>query len=385
MQTNLTHQENLFLKYSDGTATKAEVRALFALLAEGTADQQVLQLMANEMELAQPEKTFDEARWARVYQTLKSKIAAEPVSPSRQIRLQQPLRYVAAAVFALMIFGAGWFYIKQNSGLQAGLTKGHYASDLNPGQNGATLTLENGKVIPLNAGKAGFIVGSGQLSYTDGAALTAEAVDGQLIASTAQRQTYQVTLADGSKVWLNAQSSLRFPSKFLGKKQRIVELNGEAYFEISKDKKHPFIVKSGRQELEVLGTHFNVNSYGNEPDIKTTLLEGKVKINHRYMLEPGYQLVDNESEIVVNKVDPSLAVAWTTGSFSFQNAPLEVIMRQVSRWYGAQVSYASEDLKQRHFTGSISRYDKVSSLLKTIELSGVVTFQLQGNKITVNK
>jgi len=167
--------------------------------------------------------------------------------------------------------------------------------------------------------------------------------------------------------------------------QCTIQLKGEAYFEISKDKKHPFIVKSRGQELEVLGTHFNVNSYENEPSIKTTLLEGAVMINHQHRLKPGDQAVNNNTGIKISQVDPSLAVAWTTGSFSFQNAPLEVIMRQVSRWYGAEVSYASADLKQRHFTGSISRYDKVSSLLKTIELSGVVTFQLQGNKITVNK
>jgi ferric-dicitrate binding protein FerR (iron transport regulator) len=198
-------------------------------------------------------------------------------------------------------------------------------------------------------------------------------------------------LADGTKVWLNAASSVRFPVAFTGK-ERKVEITGEAYFEVAKDKTKPFRVKANSSEIEVLGTHFNVNAYDDEASIKTTLLEGKVKISvpvsgrksSYKSLFPGEQAeISKDGKIKVKgHADTEEAVAWMNGHFQFKSADIKTVLRQIARWYDVEIEYRGNiDL---HFTGQLTRNENVSKVLNELMLTGEVHFKIDGRKIIVS-
>jgi ferric-dicitrate binding protein FerR (iron transport regulator) len=202
---------------------------------------------------------------------------------------------------------------------------------------------------------------------------------------------YQVTLSDGTKVWLNAASSIRFPVLFTGN-ERKVEITGEAYFEVAKNVSKPFKVKTISSEVEVLGTHFNVNAYDDEAVAKTTLLEGLVKVSvpqtggklAARFLQPGQQSgITKDGRIsVLNNADTEEAVAWKNGRFQFRSADLKSILRQISRWYDVDVVYKGNvDL---HFTGQLTRDDYVSKVFDKLALTGEVHFKIEGKKIIVS-
>lgn len=180
---------------------------------------------------------------------------------------------------------------------------------------------------------------------------------GILKASTPRGGTYQIVLSDGTKVWLNASSELKFPASFNQTKQRSVELSGEAYFEVAKNKMKPFMVRSNGQEIEVLGTHFNVNSYLDEKVTKTTLLEGAIKLSQlkrdnpaSYVLRPGQQAVAGNT-VVIRNVDAMDVIDWKNGMFIFNKESLESIMRKLSRWYDVDVVFEDEKLKSKLLGG----------------------------------
>lgn len=291
-------------------------------------------------------------------------------------------RIAVAASLALAVFGAGLFYISKQDGNRSNPPA--YAYDVAPGRNTATLTMGNGKVIQLNDTKTGVVVQAAELAYNDGTRIVTDAVPGdkQITASTPRGGTYQLLLSDGSKVWLNAASTLRFPPSFSRLVNRVVELSGEAYFEIAKDASHPFIVKTNQQTVKVLGTHFNVTAYGDEPVEKTVLLEGSVNINEKQMLSPGQQSqVDAYGNIKVGMADLEGAVAWKNGYFLFKDVPLENIMRQLSRWYDLEIIYKGQ-LTDETFNGLINRNSNLSRILNILKKGGV-HFDLQGKKLIV--
>ncbi|MBE9600291.1 FecR family protein [Pedobacter sp. MC2016-24] len=308
--------------------------------------------------------------------------------------------WVAAAV-ATLIFGLWFFESHYRNGRHPELVSGSaYANDIAPGKNTATLTLASGKTITLSEAKTGVIINASKISYNDGTDLSAyggdaEGADGNhqiFTAQTPRGGTYQVTLPDGTHVWLNADSKISFPAKFSGASRKIL-LSGEAYFEVSHMSKavpKPFIVETARQQVTVLGTHFNISAYSDERDTKTTLLEGSVKVSTSQgapatILRPNQQATTSGTTITTREVDPSLAIAWKTGRFTYKDTPLETVMRQISRWYDVDITYTSSDLKNELFSGSVSRYDHVSRILGTIEFTGTVKFKLQGKQITVTK
>jgi ferric-dicitrate binding protein FerR (iron transport regulator) len=192
-------------------------------------------------------------------------------------------------------------------------------------------------------------------------------------------------LADGTKVWLNAASSLRFPAAFAGK-ERIVELNGEGYFEVAKNASMPFHVRVHDMDVQVLGTHFNINAYTDETAMRTTLLEGSVQVSQgeqTQLLTPGQQAAASQNGQIqlADGVDVEEVMAWKNGMFQFQGADLETILRQAARWYDIDVEY-----KQRisdRFSGQISKNVNLSQLLKILELTGKVHFEIEGRKIIV--
>lgn len=303
----------------------------------------------------------------------------------KQTKLWPRIAVAAAAVLAVVI--GVWYFLGPFHAQRGGL----YANDIAPGKNTATLTLSNGKSIALSDAKSGVLVGHSKLSYSDGTALlqgegAPGMVERSMTLSTPRGGTYQITLSDGTKVWLNAASSLTYAAKLSSGGQRRVVLNGEAYFEVAKDKAHPFVVESRGQEVVVLGTHFNVNSYKDEPGITTTLLEGSVKVkvgNQQEIIKPGQQAINSSGAIAVRQIEVDNVVDWKNGDFYLNHMEFKTAMRKIARWYDMDIIYDESVPDNMESGGWISRDRPLSAVLKSIESSGLVKFRVQGRKIYV--
>ena len=293
-----------------------------------------------------------------------------------------------AAMAAAVALGV-WFWKPAhsvNTHLAQNLSKPSPASIV-PGGNKAILTLSNGQQVALDSLQNGSIthqggvriikLASGRLAYQGGEG--SEPVYNTI--TTPKGGQYQVVLPDGSRVWLNAGSSLRFPTAF-GGKDRSVDMTGEAYFEIAPDRAKPFTVKAPGHDIAVLGTHFDVNAYTDEDAFKTTLLEGSVRVGNS-VLQPGEQVVAGTGgEIQVRKdVETDEVVAWKNGRFLFDNADIPTIMRQIARWYDVQIRYEGR-VPQGHFTGMVPRNSSLDKVLKIFALSQI-HFRIEGKQIIV--
>ncbi|HSC37284.1 MAG TPA: FecR domain-containing protein [Chitinophagaceae bacterium] len=341
---------------------------------------------------------------------LAAKIAAVIETPAAKLvpLYRFPFRRIAAAAVVLVLGLSVFFIFKRRPAkeLIAAGTTSAYKNDLSPGGNKATLTLANGATIVLDSASDGRLAqqgnaaivktGSGQLSYTALGGKPGETLYNSL--STPRGGQYRIVLPDGSKVWLNAASSLRFPTVFTGA-ERKVELTGEAYFEIShvsiegSDKRMPFIVHMNTaaghtEEIEVLGTHFNVNAYPDEEAINTTLLEGSVSLRQTgtmapTVLKPGQQAsLNTAGEIkVTDDVNTDEVVAWINNRFYFRSADIKTVMRQLARWYDVEIDYRKQ--VQGRFNAEIPRNTYASDVLKALELTGKVKFGIEGKKIIV--
>lgn len=302
-------------------------------------------------------------------------------------------RWIAAAAIVATVITAGYYAITQKARRQQN-SQLYTKHDVAPGGNKATLTLASGRQIVLTDAK------KGQLAFEDAMEIS-KTDDGQVVYSgkadnnemvyntmtTPRGGQYSLTLADGSRVILNAASTLKYPAQFNDNERR-VELAGEAYFEIAHNKNKPFRVVANGQTVEVLGTHFNVMCYKDEEQVQTTLLEGSVKLfNHQssVLLKPGEQgsSVKGSSTYTVNSVDVSAVTAWKDGLFIFNGVHLKALMRQIARWYDVDVAYepgVDDDI----IYGKISRRANLSKVLKILELSDI-HFKLDGRKIIVRK
>jgi hypothetical protein len=298
----------------------------------------------------------------------------------------------AAIITIILISGIGFIYLKSTEN-PALLTENSAQvienNDVAPGGDKARLELADGSVIFLDQIEDGSLKSDkgiqitkqkGQLIYAVSSGTSNNITNNKI--STPKGGQYQVVLQDGSNVWLNAGSSLRFPTAFLDA-ERIVELSGEAYFEIARNKDQPFKVKVGDIDVEVLGTHFNVMAYKDEKTINTTLIEGSVKVSKGGLsktIVPGQQ-ARVQDEIELANVNIEEAVAWKNGLFQFNNTSLEIIMRQLERWYDVNVSY--ENIPSTYFTGSISRDNNISKVLNMLDLTSDLTFKIEGKVIIV--
>lgn len=230
---------------------------------------------------------------------------------------------------------------------------------------------------------------SGEIIYEITSAAKVENQGGAInTLSTARGETYQLRLPDGSRVWLNAASSITYSANLLQHGKRKVRLQGEGYFEITKDKVHPFVVESKGQQVEVLGTHFNVKAYGDEPAMATTLLEGSVMVSQagkEVILKPGQQALNKDNAFAVAIVDMNETIAWKNGLFMFKGEKISEIMKKVQRWYDVEIVYNDGKVGALKFSGTISRYDHVSKLLDILETTGRVHFKIEGRRIIVTK
>lgn len=343
--------------------------------------------------------------------------------PTRTWRLRP--RIVAAAAMILAALAGTWVFLEQGSRIneqgQRSKEQGLAAADIAPGDNRATLTLADGRMVDLSPEQSGIIVGDG-ITYLDGSSVLSEQVN-KLTSEQADKAeqndkltnsqvhnlttpkggTYSITLPDGTKVWLNAASTLKYPSRFSGD-ERIVELEGEAFFEVRKtgspedgksgSQKIPFKVITNGQTVEVLGTKFNISAYPDEQEVKTTLVEGKVRVkaaaigvairNTQYtILSPKEQAITREAHTIIQQVDVQQFTAWRGGTFRFDDTPLVDIMRQVSRWYDVEVDYSQ--LPDKRITGVVSRGERLSAVLRALAISSNVHFILQGRRLLLKK
>jgi len=312
-------------------------------------------------------------------------------------------RFAVAAALLVIVAGA-WFFLHRSKTGEAVATAVPKAVAIKPGSNRAVLTLANGQQIVLDDARNGVLgqqgktrvikLDSGRLAYADGGnvgakdAPTGAGGAGAILyntIATPRGGQYQITLPDHSKVWLNAESSLRFPTAFT-EKQRMVELTGEAYFEVAPNKDQPFLVKAGTTETRVLGTRFNVMAYGDEGPVKTTLLEGSVQMGlgqASTLLTPGQQgQYDAEKgRMATRMVNTRQVTAWKDGYYFFDRTPVQSIMRQISRWYDVQIVYQGQAPRDE-IVGKIPRTADVSEVLHIMELIGI-RFRIEGRTITV--
>lgn len=318
-------------------------------------------------------------------------------SPIADLFRSRIFRYSAAAALLILIT-TYILFVKPTTQLQEMVTESQPSAvpDLPPGTEKATLTLDDGTVLILDNQSNGRIAEQGNtiivkedglLAYNPDNKTQSTDVFYNTIATRRANFFSSLVLADGTKVWLDAESSIRYPTAFTGD-DRVVEVTGQIYFEVAKNPSKPFRVRASEgMTIEVLGTHFNINSYNDESAVKTTLLEGAVKITTGTgkvsFLKPGQQAMSNKKgEISVSSnVDTEETVAWKNGVFLVQNADIETVMRQVQRWYDVEVVY--EGTIDRKFFADISRSVQVSKLLAILEKTGFVRFRIEGKRITV--
>ncbi|MGJ1318508.1 FecR family protein [Sphingobacterium spiritivorum] len=301
---------------------------------------------------------------------------------------------IAVAASLILFLSAGLLYYY--SGQQVSIQEDHRTIVQSVG-NKATLTLSGGEQISLEDAQQGDLVRKSGIKVTktaDGEVVFAVADVheskgiAENIISTPRGGQWQVRLADGSHVFLNAASSISFPGSFSGIKKRIVKLKGEAYFEIAKDKEHPFIVKTEKQHIEVLGTHFNVSSYQDDEYTRTTLLEGAVKIHTEnpsiedVLLRPGQGACYSANTLQIANVDVEESVAWKNGEFSFADEDIYGIMRKIARWYDIEVVYVNKTNKAT-FDGKISVNRPLIKTLHLLKSTGKVDFQIKGRRVIV--
>lgn len=378
--------QQLIDKYLNGQATDDEVQLLMELFnSMQTSEDWDEQALGVKQDL-------EDKMLAR----LQTAIGQSKQSHQSKIRPLFGFRNIAAAVAAFIFISTGVYYFLNNK--REPLTaknKVEVKHDAEPGKNKAILTLDNGEKVVLDSARIGTLAKKGNISIK-------KAKDGQLIytvegdnntpasavayntISTPRGGQYQVILPDGSRVWLNAASSLKFPTAFAANSRK-VELTGEAYFEVAKDPSKPFTVNVNALDVKVLGTHFNINAYSDEDAIKTTLLEGSVQLSSGSkisLLKPNQQGVFTQNKIQVIDVDAEKAIAWKNGFFEFNRCSIQDIMKQLSRWYDTKVVYeghASDD----EFVGKIERSAKLSQVLHVLELNHV-HFKIEDKKIIVS-
>lgn len=372
-----------------------EEQELMMLLADPLQEPEVKRLLDtywNEL----PERfTLPEASAEAIFR----QAVAPPAKPVRRRIIT--LRRMAAAA-AVLLLAAGLWLLRQKPAPQPPVARSNgpeILNDIAPGGNKAVLVLADGTSITLDSARNGVLAKqgattvrkqqNGQLVYNVGAAAKQAPSFNRL--ATPRGGAYQLVLPDGSKVWLNAASALRFPTAFTGR-ERMVELTGEAYFEIAPDPRRPFRVNTGgssekQLSIQVLGTHFNVNAYDDGDGVATTLLQGAVRVTKgaaTVTMKPGEQALWRNAGTGFRVTRPSLdqVMAWKNGLFQFNGENIVAIMKQLSRWYDIEPVFIG-DMSMKDYSGYISRNSNISEVLKMLQLTEEVSFRVEGRKVTV--
>lgn len=386
----------LLKKYIDQQLSEEELTIFFREVARPENEAVIQAALDNDFRANGVAGLSTADQRARAYEAFKRETGTENNTPVRRVLMY---RWAAAAAIALLIVTG--VQVWRTSHRPVKVVAIETKNDLPPGGNKAVLTLANGRKIILDSAANGTLaqqgntriikLDNGQLAYNAGGQTGTGDIN---TLATPRGGRYQLNLPDGSKVWLNAASSLSYPVAFTGK-DRTVTLTGEAYFEVAGNAAQPFYIKMppsqpGRTEVkvEVLGTHFNISAYNDEASINTTLLEGAVKVssgNYLQVLKPGQQAQVSTAGVIqlVNNADVELAVAWKNGEFRFKRAGMASIMNQLARWYNFNVQYTSPVPAMR-YSGSIGRSAKLSEVLEMLGTLTGARFELKGNILKVS-
>ncbi len=392
------HYDELFVRLLEGKLSSEETDELLKWLQNEANSGEVSNSILNTLQQASPLQDISPEIHQRLQARLPLIIQAGNARRGARFGIigQSWFRYAAAAVLIGIVGFSIYKFLPQSSDKSQAPVPANIAStDIAPGREGAVLTLADGRKILLDS------LGNGIIASTEGAEV--KLADGQLIydnvsdnntasyyntISTPKGRFFQIVLPDQTKVWLNAASSLRYPTVFASNERR-VEIDGEAYFEVAKNPNAPFIVKvNDETSVKVLGTHFNINAYTNEDEIRTTLLEGSVEVsgkNGQATIKPGQQAKisrqSNNTVQIAGSVNIDKVMAWKNGSFDFEDASLEEVMHQLERWYDIDVAY-EQGVPKIEFVGKMGRDLSLKSVLRGLELSKV-RFKLEGRRLVV--
>lgn len=376
---------DILAKYEAGTITEEELLLLEDWYASFEANPDLIDSLSSE-ERAVRKKQLEE----KIFDQIDLETAPVAEMSKKRFFLNPGNRLWQAAA-SLVLLCAVSFYIFQKQADKLPISTKEQSSTINPGTDQATLTLGNGEKILLDNSKNGELSAEGNihinklkpgnLVYT--ASKKVSKVHSNTL-STPRGGRYQLTLADGTQVWLNAQSSITYPSAFQGS-SREVTITGEVYFEVAHNTAMPFRVKSENQLIEVLGTHFNVNTYNAKSSAKTTLLSGSIALTNthqRIILKPGEQGIVAAHSMSVKNVDPAEVIAWKEGYFDFTDADIGSVIDELGRWYNVDIHYNGTATNET-FTGRIPRswpFEKVLNLLKTFKS---IQVGMQGRRLIV--
>jgi ferric-dicitrate binding protein FerR (iron transport regulator) len=332
--------------------------------------------------------------WEKMYREI---MVSRVGGPTPVRRLTKRWWYAAAAAVFILVAGVAVLESRTNHPNEKPITATTH-NDVLPGGNKAILTLGNGQQIVLDSTHTGLLTqqgnvrisktDSGTLAYTSTGSQQTDIVYNMLTCPRGGQ--FKLELPDGTDVWLNSASSIRYPTDFKDR-ERKVEITGEAYFEVARNEATPFVVETNNTEVKVLGTRFNINSYENEQAVKTTLLDGKISVTLRTsqhpessepaVLQPGQQAVATSALTIVKDVNVEQVMAWKNGYFSFKNADLTTVLRQLERWYDIDIKYAGY-IPVRHFTGELSRDLTLSQVISVLSEEDV-KFKIEGKTLTV--
>ncbi len=398
MSRNSFDVEEVLIRYLNNNCTPAEAEELFTFLEKDESNRLLLTRLKEDFGNVDVYNIERDNYSSRIRASLQEKVGKPPV---KRMHARRWLMMAASAIIFIITTG-GYLFFKEVSGDKASVTPhdngNRFRNDISPAKNKPMLILADGQSILLDSVDNGTLTKQGstkvlkldndQLSYYSPEPADqkgkAEVLYNTIIIPPGGQ--YQLVLPDGTKTWLNASSSMRFPVVFTGQ-QRIIELTGEAYFEVQKDASRPFLIKLHKGgEVEVTGTRLNIMAYDNEPEMTTTLIEGVLQVKSggaTGRLRPGQQAQVQQSDIkIIKNVDIDEVIAWKNGLFDFNNADITYVMRQLSRWYDVEVQYKN-GIPDGHYTGSVHRKSSITAVLKMLELAGDVHFEVDGKNVTV--
>jgi transmembrane sensor len=397
--------KELLTRYLNDTLSVDELRAFVEHLQKHENTEALKQVLQQALQNNTFKELSDKSRTDIIFRKIMQQaengpppLEAETPMSAGPRKIVAWLRWTAAAAVLIAVLWSAYYAFLKNkpaTTIPVAEKKQAPAHDRAPGGNKAILQLADGSFINLDDIDTGMLaqqgntkilkLNNGQLKYNCIPANNASILYNTI--STPRGGQYHIILPDGSKVWLNAASSLRFPTVFSGK-ERSVQLTGEAYFEIARNKNMPFHVQVNNMKVEVLGTHFNVMSYDNEKTINTTLLEGSVSVSaigsrQSAVIKPGQQAVlSHDSRLTIHDdIDPEEVIAWKNGLFQFNSADIQTIMRQIERWYDVDVQYKGP-IPQGTYSGTVPRADNLLKVLRIFEESDL-KFTIEGRKLTV--
>ncbi|PPL01698.1 FecR family protein [Parapedobacter indicus] len=371
----------LFQQYIGGNYSLEDLKKLTAGFCD-PEESRYLQLLIDEYFAdVEPSGEIEHERIQKILRHMDTRIREAVPLPANKENIPEKRRHRFWRYAAVLLVGITTYFagslVFQNFIAPSDNQEKNASPVILPGTNRATLTLGGGKPLELSSSKSAVVMEAGKIHYNDGTDVIENAEASHAVISTPKGGRYEVVLSDGSHVWLNAQSTLKYPLEFTGD-SRIVEIEGEGYFIVARDEKKPFKVISSGQEVIVLGTSFNVNAYTNET-VKTTLVSGAVQVRHAdqtTILQPGEQSSVSRSEGLSKKhVDTEEAVAWKSGIFYFNKTNVHEAMAELSRWYNIEIVYEGNP-KVLHFYGRISRDYTLAQVLEVLHLGGL-RFEIQ--------